>query len=67
MQKYEDLKKIIADMETDVQKFNNGNNVAGMRVRKHLQTLRKTCMTMRNDIQQIKQSRKNEKPQESGN
>ena len=58
MQKYETLKQLVANMETDVQKFYNGNNAAGTRVRKHLQDVKKACQDMRNEVQEIRTSRK---------
>ena len=58
MQKYEALKQLVANMETDVQKFYNGNNAAGTRVRKHLQDVKKACQDMRNEVQEIRTSRK---------
>ena len=58
MQKYETLKSLIANMEADVQKFYNGNNAAGTRVRKHLQDVKKACQDMRNEVQEIRTSRK---------
>ncbi len=58
MQKYEALKSLVANMETDVQKFYNGNNAAGTRVRKHLQDVKKACQDMRNEVQEIRTSRK---------
>ena len=58
MQKYETLKTLLAGMEADVQKFYNGNNAAGTRVRKHLQDVKKACQDMRNEVQEIRTSRK---------
>lgn len=58
MKHYENLKTIIAGMEMDTQKFYNGNNVAGTRVRKHLQDLKKCANDMRSDVQSIRESRK---------
>lgn len=58
MQKYEALKTIIAGMEADVQKFYNGNNAAGTRVRKHLQDLKRACQDMRDEVQEIRGTRK---------
>ena len=57
MQKYETLKQLVANMEADVQKFYNGNNAAGTRVRKHLQDVKKACQDMRNEVQEIRESR----------
>lgn len=59
MQKYENLKQLVASMETDVQKFYNGNNAAGTRVRKHLQEVKRACQAMRDEVQEIRKSRKN--------
>ena len=58
MQKYETLKQLVTNMETDVQKFYNGNNAAGTRVRKHLQDVKKACQDMRNEVQEIRATRK---------
>ena len=58
MQKYEALKTLVANMEADVQKFYNGNNAAGTRVRKHLQEVKKACQEMRDEVQEIRGSRK---------
>lgn len=58
MQKYEALKQLVANMEADVQKFYNGNNAAGTRVRKHLQEVKKACQGMRDEVQEIRGSRK---------
>jgi hypothetical protein len=58
MQKYETLKQLVTNMEADVQKFYNGNNAAGTRVRKHLQDVKKACQDMRNEVQEIRTTRK---------
>jgi len=58
MQKYEELKQLVANMETDVQKFYGGNNAAGTRVRKHLQDVKNACQKMRDEVQEIRASRK---------
>ena len=58
MQKYETLKQLVAAMDTDVQKFYGGNNAAGTRVRKHLQDVKKACQAMRDEVQEIRGSRK---------
>ncbi|MBI4929754.1 MAG: histone H1 [Bacteroidetes bacterium] len=58
MQKYETLKALVAGMETDTLKFYNGNNAAGTRVRKHLQDVKKACQDMRNEVQEIRATRK---------
>lgn len=58
MKHYEKIKQLITDMESDTQKFYNGNNAAGTRVRKHLQDIKKACNDMRNDVQEVRGSRK---------
>lgn len=58
MKHYENLKTILTGMEADVQKFYNGNNAAGTRVRKHLQDLKTEANNMRADVQEIRESRK---------
>lgn len=59
MKKYEALKSILANMETDVVKFyENETNAAGARIRKQLQELKRTANDMRSEIQDIKAKRK---------
>ena len=58
MEKYNALKTITSNMEADVQKFYNGNNAAGTRVRKHLATLKRAAQDMRNEVQEIRTQRK---------
>ena len=56
MSKYEEIKNIVASMEEDVNKFNNGNALAGTRVRKALQALKKAAQDFRVEIQEKKKS-----------
>lgn len=58
MKHYETLKTLIANMQSDTEKFYNGNNSAGTRVRKHLQDVKAACNDMRSDVQEIRISRK---------
>lgn len=58
MKNYDAIKKIVAEMESDVQKFENGTNAAGARVRKYCQEIKKACQGLRQDVQDIKASRK---------
>ncbi len=58
MKKFEAIKKIIAEMENDVQKFYNGTNAAGTRVRKACQELKTACNDLRADVQKVRESRK---------
>jgi hypothetical protein len=56
MQKFEEIKNIIAEMEHDVEKVNRGNHAAGTRVRKALQTLKRAAQEMRIEIQSMKKA-----------
>lgn len=59
MKKYQALKTILANMETDIIKFyENETNAAGARIRKQLQELKKMSNEMRSEIQDIKAKRK---------
>lgn len=58
MKKYEEIKNLISLMETDVNKFNNGNNAAGTRVRKALQDIKRAAQEFRNEVQVIKNGTK---------
>ena len=58
MQKFEEIKNIIAAMEHDVEKVNRGNHAAGTRIRKALQTLKRAAQEMRIEIQTMKKSDK---------
>ena len=49
--KYENIKKLIADMETDIDKFyDKGNKSAGIRIRKKLQEVKLIAQEIRNDV-----------------
>ena len=51
MEKFEELKAMIAGMEEDVTKFyEKGNKVAGVRVRKTLQDVKSFAQAMRQEI-----------------
>ncbi|MEZ4963796.1 MAG: hypothetical protein R2791_01030 [Saprospiraceae bacterium] len=54
---FEDIKKTIAEAEADVTKFYAGNNAAGARVRKAMQTLKDLAQTLRKDVLETKNSR----------
>ena len=56
MQKYEELKTILDNMQKDVDKVNRGNAAAGTRVRKSLQHLKRVAQEMRVEIQEMKKS-----------
>lgn len=55
MKSYEDLKKMIADMEEDFRKFyEKGNKSAGTRVRKHMADLKRKAQDIRVEVQGMK-------------
>lgn len=54
MQEYEDLKALIAEIETDINKAQGGNKAAGTRVRKQMQRVKQACQNVRNKILEIR-------------
>jgi len=55
MKEYEFIKQLVAALEEDVVKFyEKGNNLAGTRVRKGLQDLKKAAQDMRIAVQSMK-------------
>ena len=58
MNKYEEMKNILASMEGDLDKFNRGNSSAGTRLRKSLQELKNAAQAMRIEIQETKNKAK---------
>ena len=61
-EKYQQLIDHLKSLETDVEKFYvRGQAAAGTRVRKGLSDLKKLAQDMRNEIQEVKNQRKEEK------
>lgn len=56
MQQYEDLKRLVAEIEVDVNKAEGGNKAAGTRVRKQMQEIKKASQAVRNAILEIRSS-----------
>jgi hypothetical protein len=50
MQDFETLKRLIAEAEEDVAKFEGGNKAAGTRVRKKMQDIKNTAQDVRKKI-----------------
>ena len=51
MEKFEELKTLIASIEDDASKFyEKGNKAAGVRLRKGLQEIRTLSQTLRQDV-----------------
>ena len=53
---YDDLQNIINDSQNDVTKFVEGNNSAGTRVRKAMQTVKSLAQEVRVEVQDQKNS-----------
>lgn len=55
MKKFEELKKLIAAMQEDADKFYvKGNSAAGTRLRKSMQELKSFAQQIRDEVQQVK-------------
>jgi len=55
MQKYQELKDLIASLEGDFDKFyNKGNSAAGTRVRKGMQDIKNVAQQIRAEVQELK-------------
>lgn len=54
MQEYENLKALVAEIETDVNKAEGGNKAAGTRVRKQMQKIKQAAQQVRNRILEIR-------------
>ncbi|MFN9977812.1 MAG: histone H1 [Phycisphaerae bacterium] len=59
MEAFEKLKKIIAEAEADVLKFDGGNKAAGTRVRKSMQDVKSAAQEIR---EKVLENRDVEKP-----
>ena len=51
---YDELQNIINDSQSDVTKFVEGNNSAGTRVRKAMQTVKLLAQNIRKEVQEQK-------------
>ena len=54
MQEYEDLKVLVAEIETDIDKAEGGNKAAGTRVRKQMQKIKQASQLVRNRVLEIR-------------
>ncbi len=55
MSKFENLKNLVMDLESDFEKFyDKNNNAAGTRVRKGMQELKNMAQEIRVEVQDIK-------------
>ena len=51
---FDELQNVINDCQSDVTKFVEGNNSAGTRVRKAMQTIKSMAQTIRVEVQEQK-------------
>ncbi|HIJ66869.1 MAG TPA: histone H1 [Planctomycetes bacterium] len=56
MQEYENLKTLVAEIETDINKAEGGNKAAGTRVRKQMQQVKQAAQSVRNRILEVRAS-----------
>jgi hypothetical protein len=54
MQEYEDLKTLVSEIESDINKAEGGNKAAGTRVRKQMQRVKQAAQLVRNRILEIR-------------
>jgi hypothetical protein len=54
MQEYEELKRMVAETEADINKAEGGNKAAGTRVRKQMQTIKQAAQTVRNKVLELR-------------
>ena len=54
MQEYENLKAMVAEIESDIAKANGGNKAAGTRVRKQMQQIKQAAQGVRSRILEIR-------------
>ncbi len=58
---FDEIKQKIAEAESDVRKFNDGNNAAGGRVRKAMQDIKKLAQDLRQEVLTVKEARASQK------
>jgi hypothetical protein len=54
MQEYENLKVLVAEIESDIGKAEGGNKAAGTRVRKQMQKIKQAAQIVRNQVLEIR-------------
>jgi len=54
MQEYEDLKVLIAEIESDIDKAEGGNKAAGTRVRKQMQGIKQAAQNVRSRVLELR-------------
>lgn len=63
MGKYQDLAEAVSSLklQSDIQKFNEGNHTAGTRIRKKMAEIKRICQGIRDEVQKIRAERKIQK------
>ncbi len=54
MQEYEDLKVLVVEIESDIDKAEGGNKAAGTRVRKQMQQIKQAAQVVRNRVLELR-------------
>ncbi|MFH1615815.1 MAG: histone H1 [Planctomycetota bacterium] len=54
MQEYEELKALVAAIESDIAKAEGGNKAAGTRVRKEMQRIKQASQVVRNKVLELR-------------
>jgi len=54
MQEYEDLKVLVAEIESDINKAEGGNKAAGTRVRKQMQRVKQAAQSVRSRVLELR-------------
>jgi len=53
----ENMQTILTELQTDIDKFNNGNASAGTRIRKAMQSIKGQAQDLRKEVQEIKNNK----------
>ena len=53
----ENMQTILTELQTDIDKFNNGNASAGTRIRKAMQAIKGQAQDLRKEVQEIKNNK----------
>jgi hypothetical protein len=54
MQEYEDMKVLVAEIESDIDKAEGGNKAAGTRVRKQMQRVKQAAQNVRSRVLELR-------------
>ncbi len=54
MQEYETLKTLVAEIEDDINKAQEGNKAAGTRVRKQMQQIKQSAQAIRSGVLELR-------------